>query len=149
MYLLEILLKLFPDCHKNKTVIVLQKQFTLKLRHAITVSNSQDSTLAYMKGDFDCTSKNGKPNTILTNQGTVYTVLSRDKSRDNLMLENFEPEHIKVNTSALQKILRIREEALFSCYHHVLEISGTREALSYLQSRNSHIQHFMSKSVFL
>ena len=41
--------------------------------------------------------------------------------------------------SVMVKILRMREEALFSWHHHVLEISGTEEAL----------QHFMSKPVFL
>ena len=41
--------------------------------------------------------------------------------------------------SVMVKILRMREEALFPWHHHVLEISGTEEAL----------QHFMSKPVFL
>ena len=52
--------------------------------------NSQGSTFEYMKGNFD-----------------------RAKSRDKLQLVNFESGHIKVNTAALQEILRTRKDTLF------------------------------------
>ena len=66
-----------------------------------------------MKGDFDRTSKNGKPNTLPINQKAVYTVLSHAKSRDELQLINFESEHIKVNNNTLQEILRLRKHYFF------------------------------------
>ena len=70
-----------------------------------------------MKGDFDCTSKNGKPNTVPINQGAMYTICSCAKSRDKLKLVNFELGHSKGNTAVLQEILRIRQETLFSWNH--------------------------------
>ena len=61
---------------------------------------------------------------------------------------NFEQEHIKLNTAALQEILRMREEALFSWCHPLLEISGANVTLLNLRSEISHIQHFMNNSIF-
>ena len=60
----------------------------------------QGSTLEYMKGDFDCTSENNKPDAVPINQGAMYTILTHAKSRDKLKLVNFESGHIQVNTAA-------------------------------------------------
>ena len=60
------------------------KQYLLKLGHTITVHNSQGSTLEYMKGQFNCRSKIGKPNTVPINQGDMYPRLSCAKSTDKL-----------------------------------------------------------------
>ena len=54
-----------------------------------------------MKGDFYRTCKNGKPNTVSINQGTIYLILSSAKGRDKLKLVNFESDDIKVNNTAL------------------------------------------------
>ena len=43
--------------------------------HAITAQNSQSSALEYINGDFDSTSKNGKPNTAAINQGAMHKIL--------------------------------------------------------------------------
>lgn len=61
-------------CAKNKTVTTHQKQIPLKLEHAITMHNFQGSTLEYMKGDFDHTSKSGKPNSWA--MSCVYNVFA-------------------------------------------------------------------------
>ena len=97
--------KTFPYSHK--LLLFSENNFHLSwVGHAITVHSSQRSMLEYMKDDFDGTSKNGKPNTVLINQLAMYTILSRAKSRYKLQLMNFELEHIKVNTATLQKILK-------------------------------------------
>ena len=83
--------KTFPNSHKNKTVTAHRVQIPLKLEHTITMHNSQSSTLEYMKRNFDRRSKNGKLNTVSINQGAIYMILSRFKSRDGeLQLVNFE-----------------------------------------------------------
>ena len=46
--------------------------------------NSQGSALEYMKDQFNCRSKIGKPNTVPINQGAMYTRLSCAKSTDKL-----------------------------------------------------------------
>lgn len=44
-------------------------------------------------------------------------MLSRAKSTDTLLPVNFEAEHIKINTAALQEILRMIKEALIFWHH--------------------------------
>ena len=47
-------------------------------------------------------------------QGQFYTSLSRAKSRDKVLLLNFEPEDIKVNEFALEdpnEVVRMRNES--------------------------------------
>ena len=85
--------------------------------HAITMQNSQVSTLEFIKGDFNHTSKNGKSNTLPINRGAFYTMHLHAKSRDKLKLVYFVSIRFKVNTAALQEIFRMREEALFSWHH--------------------------------
>ena len=102
--------KIFSYSHKNKTVTVQRKQSPLKL------GTSLGSTLEYMKRDFDSTSENSKLNTVPVNQGAMYTILPRAKSRDKIQVVNFELDHIKVNTIALQDILRMRKEVYFFDY---------------------------------
>ena len=116
LYLSQLLLTYFHILTRIK-LTVQWKHFSLKLGYAITVHNFQGSTCEHMKGDFDCTSKNGKPNTVPINQGAMYTICSCAKSRDKLKLVNFELGHSKGNTAVLQEILRIRQEALFSWNH--------------------------------
>ena len=53
----------------------LRKTIFTTLGHAITIHNSNRSTLEYIKDDFDCTRKNGKLNTVPINQGAMYTIL--------------------------------------------------------------------------
>ena len=61
----------------------------------------------------------------------MCTILLCVKNRDTFQLVNFKTEHIKVNTAALQEILTMREEALFSYFSHLfVEISKTKVALS-------------------
>ena len=76
--------KTFPYSHKNGTITIQRKQFPLKLAFAITLHNSQGSTIEYMKVDFDRTSKTGSCNSVPVNQGALYTALSRAKSREKL-----------------------------------------------------------------
>ena len=99
----------FPLKKGKSTVIAERKQFPLILGHAITVLKSQGSTLAYMHADLNrSTGKKtamGKNYQQPLSQGQLYTLLSCAKSRDKVLLLNFEPEDIKVNESALEEMV--------------------------------------------
>ena len=99
------------------TVIAERKQFPLILGHAVTAHKSQGSTLNYMKGDLSrYTGKKtatDKTYQQSIHQGQFYTLLSHAKSRDKVLLLNFDPEQIKVNESALQGMVRMRQESVF------------------------------------
>ena len=120
--------KRFPLKKGKSTVIAERKQFPLILGHAITVHKSQGSTLTYMQGDLNrSTGKKtatGKNDQQPISQGQFYTLLSRAKSRDKVLLLNFEPEDIKVNESALDEMISMRNELLFSWQHPLIELNG-------------------------
>ena len=98
--------KIFPLEKGKITVIAERKQFPLILGHAITVHKSQRNTLKYMKGDLSRpTGKKtatGKTYQQPISQGQFYTHLSCAKSRDKILLLNFDPEQFKLNESALE-----------------------------------------------
>ena len=48
------------------------------------------------------------------------TLLSHTKSHDKVLLLNFDPEHIKVNESALKEMVRMRQKSVFSWYGRIL-----------------------------
>ena len=101
--------KRFPSKKGKSTAIAERKQLLLMFGHAITVRKSQGSTLAYMQGDLNRpTGKKtaaGKNYQQPISQGQFYTLLSRAKSHDNVLLLNFEPEDIKVNELALDEMV--------------------------------------------
>ena len=140
--------KTFPYSHKNRTITVQRKQFPLKLAFAITIHNSQGSSLEYMTADFDRTSKTGKVDCVPVNPGAFYTALSRAKSRDKVQMKIFCPDHIKVNTLALDEMKRMRKEKVFSWQHPLREVTGNKMTLSNIRSWNAHIEHFINDSVF-
>ena len=123
--------KRFPLKKGKSTVIAERKQFPLIFGLAITVHKSQGSTLAYSQDDLNRST--GKKTATGNNnyyyywqpisQGQFYTLLFRTKSRDQLLLLNFEPEDIKVNESALDEMVRMRNESLFSWQHPLIELN--------------------------
>ena len=88
--------KKFPLKKCKITVIAERKQFPLILGHAITVHKSQGSTLNYIKGGSSRSTgmktATGKTYQQPISQGQFYTLLSRPKSRDKILLLNFVPE---------------------------------------------------------
>ena len=128
------------------------KQFPLTLGYAITVHKSQGSTLAYMQGDLNrSTGKKtatGKNYQQPISQGQFYTLLSRAKSHDKVLLLNFEPENIKVNESALDEMVRMRNESLFSWQHPIIELNGIYMCLFNIRSWSVHLEHFMSDKIY-
>ena len=100
-----------------------------------TVHKSQGSSLAYMQGDLNrSTGKKtatGKNYQQPISQGQFYTLLSRAKSCDKVLLFNFEPKDIKVNELALDEIVRMRNESLFSWQHPVIELNGIFMSIEY------------------
>ena len=49
-----------------------------------------------------------------------YTLLSRAKNHDKILLLNFDPEYIKVNESGLKEMVEIRQESVFSWPRRIL-----------------------------
>ena len=139
---------------KGKTVLTVQrKQFPGILCHAMTIHKSQGSTLEYMRGDLDRISYKKKLSgkackTIPVNQGLVYTMLSRAKSRDKIQVLNFEPELIRVNENALVEMNRMRDESTFSWKHPLMEMTGSKMCLFNIRSWHAHIEHFLSDKVY-
>ena len=117
-----------------------------------TVHKSQGSSLAYMQGDLNrSTGKKtatGKNYQQPISQGQFYTLLSRAKSRDKVLLLNFEPENIKVNESALDEMVRMRNESLFSWQHPIIELNGISMCLFNIRSWNVHLEHFLSDKFY-
>ena len=74
----------------------------------MTVYKPQRSTLLYMESGLNQSkgkkTATGKSYQQPTSQGQFYTLLSHAKSRDKVLLMNFEPEDIKVNQSALDEM---------------------------------------------
>ena len=104
--------KRFPLEKGKSTVIAERKQFSLILGHAITVRKSQGSSRS--TGKKTATGKNYQQP---ISQGQFYTLLSRAKSRDKVLLLNSEPEGIKVNEFALEEMIQMKSESLFSWQH--------------------------------
>ena len=143
--------KKFPLKKDKITVIAERKQFPLILGHAITVHKFQGSTLNYMKGDLSrSTGKKtatGKTYQQPISQGQFYTLLSRAKSRDKVLLLNFDPEQIKVNESALEGMVRMRQESVFSWGLPLKSFNGTSVCLLNIRSWNAHLEHFLSENI--
>ena len=81
-------------------------------------------------------------------QGQFYAILSHAKSRDKVLSLNFELEDIKVNESALDEILQMRSESLFSWQHPLIELNGIFMCLFNIRSWNVHLKHFFSDKIY-
>ena len=81
-------------------------------------------------------------------QGQFYTLLSRAKSRYKVLLLNFELEDIKVNELALDEMVRMRNESLFSWQHPLIELNGISMCLFNIRSWNVHLEHFLSDKIY-
>ena len=144
--------KKFPFKKGKITVIAERKQFPLILGHAITVHRSQESTLNYMKGDLSWSTgrktATGKTYQQPIFQGQFYILLSHAKSRDKVLLLNFDPEQIKVNESALDEMVLMRQESVFSWQHPLKSFNGTSICLLNKRAWNAHLEHFLSDNIY-
>ena len=61
---------------------------------------------------------------------------------------NFEHEDIKVNESALDEMVRMRNESLFSWQHPIIELNGIYMCLFNIRSWSVHLEHFMSDKIY-
>ena len=72
-------------------------------------------------------------------QCQFYTLHSLVKSRDKVLLLNFEPEDIKVNESAL--------ESLFFWQHPLVELNCISICLFNIRSWNGRLEHLLSDNI--
>ena len=77
-----------------------------------------------------------------------YTLFSRAKSRDKVLLLNFEPEDVTVNEFALKEMVQMRSESLFSWQHLLIELNGISMCLFNIRSWNSHLEHFLNEKIY-
>ena len=70
------------------------------------------------------------------------------KSHDKVLLLNFQPDDIKVNESALEEVVQMRNESLFSWQKSLIELNGISMYLFKLRSWNSHLEHFLSDKIY-
>ena len=61
---------------------------------------------------------------------------------------NLEPEVIKVNESALDEMVRMRNESLFSWQHPLIELNDISMCLFNIRSWNVHLEHFLSDKIY-
>ena len=134
------------------TAIAERKQFSLILGHVITVHKSQRSTLYYMKGDLSLSTgkktATGKTYQQPLSQSPSYTLLYRVKSRDKVLLLNFDPEQIKVNESASEEMIRMRQESVFSWQQPLKSFNGTNICLLNIRVWNAHLEHVLSDDIY-
>ena len=145
--------QVLPPLKKGtSTVIAERKQFPLILVYAITVHKSQGSTVAYMQGDLNRSTgrktATGKNYQQPISQGQFYNLLSHAKSRDKVLLLNFEPKDIKVNQSALDEMVQMRNDSLFSWPHPIIELNGISLCLFNIRSWKVHLEHFLSDKIY-
>ena len=142
---IEVTSETFPvSKRKNKTNLKGErKQFPLMVAHAMTVHKAQGSTIPYMIGDMDRTSKNPKyPVTV--NPGMFYTLLSRATSSDKVKILNFDESVIKCNEKAKEEMTRMKNESVLSCNHPLRELNGEKICLHNIVKWDKHICHFLS-----
>ena len=81
-------------------------------------------------------------------QGQFYTLLFCVKRCDNVLLLNFDSEDIKVNESAVEKMVRMREESLFSLQQTLIELNGICMCLLHVRPWNVHLEYFLSDKIY-
>ena len=57
-------------------------------------------------------------------QRQFYLLLSLVKSRDKVLLLNVDPQDIKLSESALEEMVQMSEELLFTWQHPLIELNG-------------------------
>ena len=130
-----------------RNIWVERKQFPLVLAHALTIHKSQGSTLEYLTGDMDRTTKTGKGKTPV-NSGQFYTLLSRAKTRNKVKLKNFDETVIKVSRIVKKEMARMRKDRVFSWTHPLSQMTGTNVCLFNIVSWNLHLRHFLSDEIY-
>ena len=131
----------------RKELRAVRKQFPLVLAHALTIHKSQGSTLLYMTGDMDRTTKSGK-GIVPVDTGQFYTLLSRATSRDRARLENFEERVIRVSDIVKSEMARMRKDCVFTWDHPLLQVKGAKVCLLNIVSWNLHIPHLLSDNYY-
>jgi hypothetical protein len=119
-----------------------RKQFPGILAHAITVHKSQGSTYSHMIGSMDDGQMCRRP-------GMAYTMLSRAQNRSTIKLENFKSDMIQINKSALEEMIRMREECPLIIEHPLYKMNSPVVLLLNIRSWNKHITHLTSDPVYL
>ena len=125
-----------------------RKQFPLVLAHALTIHKSQGSTLKYLTGDMDRTTKTGRGKTPI-NSGQFYTLVSRGTSSNCVKLKNFSENVIKVSDVVKTEMARMRKDCVFSWKHPLLCMTGMKVCLFNIVSWNLHLPHFLSDKYYI
>ena len=136
----------FPLAKKDN-VRVERKQFPLVTAHALTIHKAQGSTMEYMTGDMDRTTKTGSRTTPIY-PGQFYTLLSRARSRDSVRILNFDEANIVVSELVKAEMERLRRDSVFTWKHPITQNKRRKICLLNIVSWNLHIQHVLSDKYY-
>ena len=124
---------------RTARVEVERTQYPGVLDWGLTVHKAQGSTYTHMVGDLTTDTKTPAP------QGLVYTLLSRVTTMSRLKLINFHPSKVKVNTTALEEMQRLRRESCFTWKHPILTSSDEKICAHLnVRSMSAHYNHLKS-----
>ena len=137
----------FPLAKKDN-VRVERKQFPLVTAHALTIHKAQGSTMEYMTGDMDRTTKTGSRTTPIY-PGQFYTLLSRARSRESVRIFNFDESNIVVSELVKAEMERLRRDFVFSWKHPITQNESIKVCLLNIVSWNLHIQHILSDKFYI
>ena len=116
------------------------------------VHKSHGITLTYMQEDLNWFAgkkiATGENCQQPISQCQFYILLSCAKSRDKVLLLNFEPEDIKVNESVLEEMVQVGNESLFSWQHPLIEVNDISMCLFNIRSSNCNLEHFLNDKIF-
>ena len=137
-----------PHNFQWRNITVTRKQFPLIVAFSTTIHKAQGSTLDYMSGNMDQSTKSGK-RLAPVGPGMLYTLLSRATSHSRIQLLNFNEErHIVVNDKAKKAMEDMRNNNLLSYVHPLKEMHGKNICLFNIRSWNLPIDHFLSDKVY-
>lgn len=137
-----------PQNFQRRNITVTRKQFPLIVAFSTTIHKAQGSTLDYMSGNMDQTTKSGK-RLAPVGPGMLYTLLSRATLRSRIQLLNFDEErHVVVNEKAKIAMETMRNNNLLSYVNPLKEMHHENICLFNIRSWNLHIDHFLSDKVY-
>ena len=134
----------FPFKRGKSLIVAERKQFPSILAHAFMIHKSQGSTIDYMTGNLDQTSRNKNQKASVTD-GKLYTMLSQARIRDRLKVLNFFENRIKVNSDAVLEMERMREKCVLDCTHPLVQMHNSINiCLFSIRSWNLHLKNFLA-----
>ena len=115
---------------------------------ASTIHKWHGSTMEYMKGDMDRTTKISSRTTPIY-RGQCCTLLSRDRSSESVRIFNFDRASIVVGEPIKSEMERLRRDCVFSWRHLVTQNVSMKVCLLNIVSWNLYFQHILYDKFYI